>query len=75
MSVKGKKNPLLTKMISVVPLSSALSGFADGVIVFWSDFFEVLMSRLWKLKHSKRKRDQDGDLSSFQNNLEDYFFK
>lgn len=34
MSVKGKKIPFLTKMISMVPLNSALSGFADGVIVF-----------------------------------------
>lgn len=61
-------------MISVVQLSSALSGFADGVIVFFKAILSVLMLYLCKLRHRKRRGGQEADLSSFQNNLYDYFF-
>ena len=45
---------------------------------WWSNcflkwFFQFLMSCLCKLKYSKRKGGQEGDLSSFQNNLYDFF--
>lgn len=74
----GKKSLfffLLTRMISVVQLSSALSGITDGVIVFFKAILSILMSYLCKLRHSKRKGGHEADLSSFQNNLYDYLKK
>lgn len=74
----GKKSLfffLLTRMISVVQLSSALSGITDGVIVSFKAILSILMSYLCKLRHSKRKGGHEADLSSFQNNLYDYLKK